>query len=332
MQSIRDILNDLSSLKLGAKGHKKLKDLMHNESDEKIYAALEEMWEDYIPSNQDFKAEKNSIKQFVDAAYMTEKSIKLKSKRSLVWQWSVAASIIIMLGVGGVMTYHRLFKTQEAVEYCVVSTKAGETTNIVLDDGSKIRLNASSTLRYPKKSTQGDYYVTIEGEAYFDVAKQLDRKFIVQTISHKVEVIGTAFNVQSYAQDNTLEVVLLSGKVQISKSYGNTGLVVLEPHEKYTYNALTNAITVTQTSTENETAWLRNELVFRNESLKNVLIKMERFYGVSITSSQLGWLENELFNGRFGGDQVSKVLEILAVHYPITYTIEDNLIHVTLKK
>ena len=311
---------------------KNFKEEMQNHKDEEVLIDLEKLWEETAFSDFGNKEEKEKIKTLIDNNCIETSALNKKTIRLNWLKYAAVAAILFAVGLGGIQLYEGLNGIDKVEKIIAVKTRAGEKATVTLPDGSIVKLNAASTLTYPENFAAACRHVSLEGEAYFDVQKMNGKKFIVNTKTHAIEVLGTSFNVMSYTQDQLVEIVLLQGKVKVSKTYGNTGEVMLEPNEKYAFNVKLNEITVTQTNADFETAWMRNELVFRNEAFKNVLNKLERFYGVNISSSRIESIENETFNGRFENNDIQKVLEILAVHYPIKYTIEKNNIAISVKK
>ena len=309
-----------------------LEKVLEKESDETISQVLEELWNEYEAEPLTFHKEQSSMKILIDKQCKTQEKNTLRF-RLYSWMY-VAAAVIVLVVIGtiGMKLFNHAKTPDYASKNVVITTKTGEKATITLPDGSIVKLNAASTLSHPETFSDECRNVNLEGEAFFDVKKMNGKKFIVNTKTHIVEVLGTTFNVMSYSQDQTVEIVLLTGKVKVLKTNGNSGEVMLKPNEKYTYNAKLNEITVSQTNADFETAWMINELVFRNETFKNVLNKLERFYGVNISSTRIESIENETFNGRFENNNIQKVLEILAIHYPIKYTIDKNNIVISAKK
>jgi transmembrane sensor len=309
-----------------------LEKVLEMESDETVSQVLEELWNEYKVEPLAFLNEQASMKILIDKQCKTQEKKTFKFRLNS-WMYIAAAVIfLVTIGITGMQLFNHAKTPDYASNNVVVTTKSGEKATITLPDGSIVKLNAASTLSYPENFSGECRNVNLEGEAYFDVQKMNGKKFIVNTKTHAIEVLGTSFNVMSYTQDQMVEIVLLTGRVKAHKTHGNTCEVMLEPNEKYAYNAKLNEITVTQTNADFETAWMRNELVFRNETFKNVICKLERFYGVNISSSRIESIENETFNGRFENNNIQKVLEILAVHYPIKYKIEKNNIAIYVKK
>lgn len=330
--SVKQALAGLLSDKKSPNKVSDIENVLEMESDETISQVLEELWNEYDAKPNEFSSEQTSLKLLIDEQCKSSSKKSVKLLKLSWYKYAAAAVILFMVGFGSIQFYNGLIQSDEIAKVITVTTKSGEKATITLPDGSIVKLNAASILSYPESFSEESRKVNLEGEAYFDVQKMNGKKFIVNTKTHAVEVLGTTFNVMSYAQDQTVEIVLLTGKVKVSKTHGNTGEVMLEPNEKYGYNVKLNEITVTQTNADFETAWMRNELVFRNETFKNVICKLERFYGVNISSSRIESIENETFNGRFENNNIQKVLEILAVHYPIKYTINKDNIAISVKK
>ena len=232
-----------------------------------------------------------------------------------------------------------------------ILSKAGARTKLVLPDGTQVWLNSSSRLTYTHPFDGPSREVELEGEAYFNVAKDIQRPFIVHTSAIDVKVLGTAFTVKSYPTDPTIETTLLTGVIEVSRQ-NNSGApkVILKPNEKLVFNKQTAAApvpapapgalnTASHTappdiavnslsqnipdSNKEETAWLYNRLVFNGDSFKELAEKMERWYNVKIF-----FRDQALFNYHFGGafakETVQEALNALQLTANFSYKIQGN--------
>jgi transmembrane sensor len=205
-----------------------------------------------------------------------------------------------------------------------VSTPRGGTYQITLSDGSKVWLNAASSLTYsPNLNEHGERSVNLDGEGYFEVAKDSQHPFIVKTDHQEVEVLGTHFNISSYADDETEKTTLLEGKVKLTASGVSR---ILKPGEQ---SSLQNGkFRIAATDTDLAVAWKNNEFTFESETIENVMKMVERWYNVEVV--YVGDKTTERFSGgvsRF--DKISKVLEIIESTGAAHLKIKERKIYVS---
>lgn len=151
----------------------------------------------------------------------------------------------------------------------------GKTYQLTLPDGTIVTLNAESELTFPSQFDSQTRTVSLKGEAFFQVAKNKDKPFIVHTEQMDVRVLGTTFNVSNYAEDNMLRTTLIEGSVCIEQN-GNTQLI--RPSEQYIYNKETNETAVQVVDTDLYTSWTNNEYIFRNTTLEDILTQIGHWY------------------------------------------------------
>ncbi len=170
---------------------------------------------------------------------------------------------------------------EEAMDQDIVLTLAtprGGQYQVVLPDGTRVWLNADSKLQYPKVFSGNNRMVEMEGEAYFEVAKNDAQPFIVQTNREKVEVLGTHFNVNSYPEETTSAVALLEGKVKVS--IADQSAEFLQPGQQSLVKG--GVIQVQQIAIAESVAWKNGEFMFNNESLSSVMRKLARWYDIEV--------------------------------------------------
>lgn len=159
----------------------------------------------------------------------------------------------------------------------IIIPRGGEYT-LSLADGTKVWLNSQTRLRFPVAFGKDRRDVYLEGEAYFDVAKDSLRPFHVNLSKVDIEVLGTSFNVRGYADESDIETVLEEGRVQVKYS---TGVVVLKPGDKAVYNS-DGRMEVKPVDTELYTAWHLGRYVFDKEPLENILRLFARWYDIEV--------------------------------------------------
>lgn len=201
--------------------------------------------------------------------------------------------------------------------YNTVETPRGGQHQIVLPDGSKVWLNASSSLKFPScfsKATQRK--VVLKGEGYFEIA-QMGRKipFIVATEDQEVEVLGTHFNINSYADELVTKTTLLEGAVRLTPS-GDKAVSVksylLRPGEQ-AIAGKGNTVSILNVDVNDAVDWKNGLFVFHKESLESIMRKLSRWYDVDVVFEDEG-LKKQLFGGRVSRfSTVSEVLDVLAL-------------------
>lgn len=162
----------------------------------------------------------------------------------------------------------------------------GKRSKIVMTDGSIVHLNAGSRFIFPKRFDGSERKVYLEGEAYFEVASDENKPFIVKTLEKEfeIEVIGTKFNVSSYGTDSKILTVLTEGEVHIKNSINSfyTKKTKLKPGELASWNKRDSDIIVEEVNTDNYILWTEGILQFESQTIREIAIKIERFYNVRI--------------------------------------------------
>jgi transmembrane sensor len=239
-----------------------------------------------------------------------------------------------------------------------ILARAGTRTKLLLPDGTQVWLNSNSRLKYTGDFNSKNREVGLEGEAYFDVAKQMSLPFIVHTGTIDIKVLGTSFAVKSYPQDETIEATLLKGVIEVSrKDVPGTPRVILKPNEKLVFSKhftalnLAGATTVTPgahpspapdmavgtirhdipDSDKVETAWMYNRLVFDGDNFKELTDKMERWYNVRITIRDTS-LNNYHFGGIFENETLEQAFKELQLTREFIYKRNGNDIELYAKE
>ncbi|MEZ4969678.1 MAG: DUF4974 domain-containing protein [Flavobacteriaceae bacterium] len=206
----------------------------------------------------------------------------------------------------------------------------GKVFEVELSDGTLVHLNSGTKIRYPVKFLNtGKREVFIEGEAYFRVAKDRDRPFIVHADEVAVEVLGTMFNMSSYNEDPEINTVLVEGSVRMSNDMTPNDHVVLKPGTKGSWHKSDHNIYVEEVDIESHTSWINGELVFRNSSFFNMIKKLERKYNVRIQNNNLH-LNDIKLNARFSPEieNIDDVLKSISEIHPFNYKIIDREIEI----
>ena len=234
------------------------------------------------------------------------------------------SGIIISKTDDGRLAYQSVGNVSDPNALNTLSTARGETYQVRLPDGSLVYLNAASSITYSAALMQnGKRMVKLNGEAYFEVAKDKLHPFLVETSKQTVEVLGTHFNISSYADDEMEKTTLLEGSVKVSTS-GNTK--ILKPGQQAKLKG--GKIQVSETDTDLAVAWKNNEFVVESEHLENIMKMVERWYNVEVV--YMGEKTNQRFSGKVSRfDKLSKVLEIVEYTGEAHFKVKGRTVYVS---
>lgn len=169
----------------------------------------------------------------------------------------------------------------EAPIFHTLQTPRTGAYNIVLADGTKVWLNAYSSLKFPSRFDDKERVVELLGEAYFEVAPNKKQPFKVRSQEQTIEVLGTHFNISAYESESTV-TTLLEGAVKVNRIANNSS-VLLKPGQQSTIKENTKQIQLAHINTEHAVAWKNGYFNFDNETLASILSKIERWYDVEFT-------------------------------------------------
>ena len=193
------------------------------------------------------------------------------------------------------------------VVYNTLSTPRGGQYQVVLPDGSKVWLNAASSLLFPTAFTGSQRKVELTGEAYFEVAKNKDKPFLVKVGDMQVKVLGTHFNINAYSDENTIRTSLLEGSVKIIKDNKSK---LLKPGNQAVLNKKQNEIDITDIDMNGVMAWKNGLFQFEGDNITTIMREIGRWYNVEIVYS--GKVSTRTFEGKISRDaELSEVLRIL---------------------
>ncbi|WP_426791337.1 FecR family protein [Sphingobacterium sp. WOUb80] len=240
----------------------------------------------------------------------------------------IAAALLLMMSFGGVY----LFQHMLSGRIVKLTSAKGERKHFRLADGTEIWLNSGSQLEYDINYGLSNRDVTLSGEAYFKVTKNKKLPFHVNAYGNTIEVLGTQFNVQAYAEEQKMETTLFEGKVNLKvKDKGSVHEFIMHPGEKIEVaNSLATgmhikksnivkestdgAANISQISHENrepsEALWTKNKLVFQDDPIDIMGRKIERWYNKTIRIENKNIL-NQSYTGVFQEKTAREVLDIL---------------------
>ena len=296
-----------------------------NEENKEFEKELHEEFNEYLKIHPD---ENHNLSYLLDRIHHIIHKQELQEKDTVVkriYRWySVAAAVLLIpiIIAGAIWVTHQNQVREIVAEVPVKSTlyaPLGSRISFTLPDGTQGWLNSGSSLEYslPFNSNRK---IALSGEAWFDVAHDIEHPFEIATGDSKVKVLGTRFNLNAYPDENYLEVVLEEGKVEFTTS-GLASEIVMKPNERLVLNA--GAIDVNKTDAYKYAAWKEGKLVFRGDTMDEVARRISRWYNVQVEVVDKE-LKKYSIRGIFQDDSLEEVIQYLSMTSPISYRIIER--------
>lgn len=272
-------------------------------------AELMEFWESWVKENPDRAEEVRLARQMVEAIQFKEQQVsedeidlvigKINQaidqkadvwtptpNKSKVWMMKVAASIALIAAAFWAFQLIHSDKgiklAQQEVKYVTKEIPLGKKCTVTLADGTKVKINSGSTLRFPETFSDTIREVYLTGEAFFDVTKNPNKPFVIHSGGVDTRVLGTSFNIRAYPSAANVSVAVATGKVKVNLAKNKERSEVLIPNQMFVYDKSKDlAIKAEHINLADVVAWKDKRIVF-NKSLQDEIIEtLERWYGVT---------------------------------------------------
>lgn len=239
---------------------------------------------------------------------------------------AAAAAILVLIGISGYLSYNEGYKKQNS-QLITLENPLGMKSSILLPDGSKVILNAGSTLIYPNAFIESERKVRIKGEGYFEVTHDARHPFIVHTDGIHVKVLGTKFNVKAYEDENNIEVTLTEGSVLVGVENSKSSLKI-EPTQQVRFDKTRKSLVKQDVNLNNYTAWKDGKFYFNRITFDHIARQLERKFNVHVRIDSEK-LRNTLFTGDFvRGENLEQILRVIALDKRIKYQIAGDQVYI----
>jgi len=315
--------------------------------DLKDISSIEKAWFDFEPPKHTKQWDKASLFKKIDQSIDVDRLNKHKGKvrplsrednsqanmgiKSKYFSTiSYVAAVTMALLVAGFLFYAQNENLPQPISESKIATLTkhnpkGQKTTLKLPDGTKVKLNAESSLIFPEKFGQDERVVTLKGEAFFDVKKDTKRPFIIKVGDLEAKVLGTSFNINAFPESDVIDIALLTGKLVVHPSKNKNKASVLLPTENLLYNKQTEKISKSHFDADQVLAWKHGILLFKEANLLEITKKLERWYGCSFDIKQgLDYKNSIAFTGRFENKSLKEVLEGLSLATNLNYKLKDK--------
>ncbi len=296
-----------------------LKDIQNPEMQREVNKISLEMWEESI-SKPPFLHHTEQEKYKQEARILLHKIEKKQFRfRKQVWG-AIACIIILLISIISIKEYK--ISEHKHILFTEISTSFGEKKEYILPDGSKVLLNACSTIKFPQQFQGKNREIELNGEAYFEIVHDKKKKFLIKTDNFIVKVLGTKFNVKSYTEQETALVSVKSGKVEVELPQASMKLTA---NEQVQIQANGNEFIKKKEDNSRTLAWIQSKLYYQNATIYDITKDLEHYY-----NCQFKYSENQSFNNRISGQHDNKSLEAVlqSIEYitGIKYKIEGDTI------
>ncbi|MBD3591951.1 FecR family protein [Bacteroides sp. GM023] len=250
------------------------------------------------------------------------------SPKKARWQpviYKVAATILlpVCLALATYLFVGNINKVSQ--DPFMVAVDYGQKANITLPDGTKVWLNSATHLSYDAEYNKEERKIYLDGEAYFEVAKNKEKRFVVCCNDLEIEALGTTFDVKGYSDDLSVTTLLAEGSVRVSNQ---TSATLLKPGEKVEYHKGNRTFTKSVIPDIREIDfWRKNMLIFNSASLADIATTLERMYGVKVVFDSEK-LKNVPFSGTIRNSSLHNVFYIISLTYPLTYKLEGDTVRI----
>lgn len=291
-----------------------------------ILNQLEEEWTHLADPRPEAIPDKEKVWRQISGCILPIVSPRLYTRRTLIAIASIAAGVALLIGVGSQFLIRLMTMPAPRIEQLAeVRSPLGQKSQVILPDGTSVWLNGGSSLRYAAGFNTDNREVEVTGEAFFEVAHDTDKRFVVHAAGADVVVHGTSFNVAAYADEHQVRVSLLEGSVSLHSGLSGEEIGRLSPNQMAIVMA-DGRCRIINDDAAITSLWTQNILRIYNEDISLVSKKLERWYGVHVHLHRTDLKHRYSFVVKT--ESLRELLELLNKVTPLEYTIEGEEVHI----
>lgn len=263
-----------------------------------------------------------------------------------IMRYYMAASVAVIFVLLSIYVF--VFQNHDADKLNIISTQYGSKSKVEMPDGTQIWLNAGSKITYDNQYGKKTRSISLEGEAFFDVHHDPKHPFIIHTKNLTLKVLGTAFNVRDFKEENNSIATLIRGSLEVSFPSKPEQKIILKPKEKLVISNknATRKVTADKEHIEmalshvndvatidhmiEEIAWTENKLIFRSKTFEELVLDLERWYNIKIEIQDEA-IKSKKFTGAFKNETFFEALDALKETYAFDYKFNKATNTVTIK-
>jgi len=304
-----------------------MKDEEKQTNTNKIDVFYRERWDEAADAQMDERIKDRIYRAIVRYAGLDAKRFTINT----FMRYAAAVAIGISIGFGTYFMLGRRISGQDnanAPANFVVTADNGQRSGVTLPDGTEVYLNSHSTISYSSDYGVEERSVNLTGEAFFDVAKDADKRFLVHAGGAVVEALGTSFNIKAYSEDDEIVTTLLEGSVVMTV---NDLHVELAPNQTAMYDKNSLQLSTKQTDNDYAVLWRNNELAFEGRTLEEIASLFNRSYNITI-QFETEKIKKYRFSGVIKNNSLDNVFEIISLTAPISFRYSGDTIILSEQK
>ncbi len=294
--------------------------LAESAANKRLFDQVKAMWEVTGQVSLDLDLDLDEAWEQTRAKITLQKSTSTPTFK-LGWWYKAAAAVLVVAITGAIFFFYNTTKRH------VYETIAQQTKLVQLPDGSQVWLNENSNLAFLQGFSKDHRTLDLEGEAFFEVTKDLQLPFVVRTNTLNSTVLGTSFHVRSIQSQDVSEVTVVTGKVGVTINDGDN-MTLLTPGTKIQYDTRTKVLQKSSNEDPNFLAWRNKKLIFENTPLVEIQEALEEYYHVQIHIDNMDIATCQL-TSNFDDPTLEEVLEVIALTLDLEYTKEGASYRIT---
>lgn len=287
----------------------------------KYFNKIKEAWGSYGASSASLEPDKAKAWQNISKNFVDEDR---KPHKLYSWSIRVAAAIVFVFGLAYLL--NNQFGKNISEEHLLVQTNTDSLAKkIILPDNTAVWLNKNTTVKFPETFSGDMRHVYLEGEAFFEVTKNPNRPFVIETEKTMTKVLGTSFTLRAYKEENAVEINVNSGKVEFYAKMDSSNKVVLTKGLAGMFDKQNNLATNLPVFDVNHQSWKTGRLFFNKYSLKEVCKTLERHYDkkIIIKNEALGQMT---ISATYNKQSFMEVIDLIAQTLDIKYNVENGVV------
>lgn len=297
-----------------------------NESHKKHYYEMTELWlSSYDKQHKNRRKNEAVYRRFAEqAGFRKQKYLFLREYTRI----AAALLVGVFLGTTGLYLFNQSNRQDEQAMIRTIEVPLGSRSRLQLEDGTIVWLNAGSKFSCQSGFSQKNRQVILEGEGYFEVARNEKLPFIVNAKEIDVKVLGTKFNVKAYSDDQEIAVTLAEGSVNMIDKAAPANSVIMEPQQQAVYNRLTGKTEVRKVSTDAICQWTTGAHFFNEVSFEEIAGQLEKAFDVTFIFRNPERRKLRFYGEFRSTDTLNDILTIMSSSEKFTYRRNNNIIEI----
>jgi transmembrane sensor len=326
---MKSIINKYLSGNSSEKEQKALLDWIRQDNQLSEFQAIKKEWKNQIVNETVPPEYQESWNNIQNSMFGRVQSAVKRTQRRLTF-FKYAALVVVLISIPSLFFLYSPTRTSAPLIFTTVSADFGQISKVLLPDSSIIWINSGSAIKYNNEFSTTNRTIELIGEAFFKVHKNEHLPLVVSSQDLKVKVLGTEFCVMSYPEENSIQVVLEKGKIELTSNTDVNIRQVLKPKEMASFNKENKILTIAKVNTELYTSWKDGMINIYNLPLSELVIKLERRYNQKFIVDDA--IKNLPYTFTIKNENLNSILSLMEKITPVDAIQHDNVIELKYNK